>query len=140
MVEAQLKPQIQSSPQVHKFGGSSLKDAEQIDWVVKTIKAKVNKGDFVVVSANGQVTNYLLSIIQGSQPALVELSSYINRLLNEVLQDASELLQKLNQDLGQLADTVKQATFNHHDILALGELWSAQLLSAKLNCKCRIIG
>ena len=138
MVEALLQNQskhhltTQVRPHVHKFGGSSLKDAEQIDWVVKTIKAKVNRGDFVVVSANGQVTNYLLSIIQGSQPALAALTNYLCQLFNDVLLEPTELLLQLNQDLTQLAIKVKQPAVNHHEILALGELWSAQLLSAKL--------
>lgn len=132
MADLQLKPKFSRTPNVHKFGGSSLKDSSQILSVVDTIKDQVKKGDFVVVSANGKVTDYLLLFIHGDKRALVHLTAYLNQLIESVLKSPDSLLKTINKDLNQLSIKLQKQLFNHHEVLALGELWSAQLLSAKL--------
>jgi aspartokinase/homoserine dehydrogenase 2 len=132
MADLKRNPDYQPTPNVHKFGGSSLKDAAQISQVVNTIRNQVNVGDFVVVSANGEVTDYLLAFIHGSKQALVHLTGYVNRLVASVLNSPEELIKKIHQDLNQLSLKGQQSLRHQHQILALGELWSAQLLSAKL--------
>ncbi len=126
MADLSLHRQSQPAPNVHKFGGSSLKDAAHIDQVLQTIQAQVNPGDFVVVSANGQVTDWLTLLLQGHELAFNELELYLHDLLFAVLQQPDALWSQISADLQQLN------TDNQHDVLALGELWSAQLLSAKL--------
>jgi|GEM_PF-151070 len=132
MVDLQANPLPQKAPDVHKFGGTSLQDAKRIGQVVDTIAAKVNRGDFLVVSANGRVTDYLYAIIQGDQQAWVDLNAYLVSLVDSVLEKPAPLLSQIRHDLHQLSAWTQQAATNQHDILALGELWSAQLLSAKL--------
>ena len=132
MADLQLNPGCLNTPSVHKFGGSSLSDATQISKVVETIKTKVNRGDFVVVSANGQVTDYLCSFIQGKQHALLHLSEYLNQLVESVLKSPDGLLKIINADLNKLSLKTQYSYSQQHEVLALGELWSAQLLSAKL--------
>ncbi len=133
MADLKHNPDYQRRPNVHKFGGSSLKDAAHISQVVNTIRDQVKVGDFVVVSANGQVTDFLLAYIHGSQQALVHLTGYLNRLVASVLISPEKMLRKINQDLNQLSLQGQQSLHHQHEILALGELWSAQLLSAKLS-------
>jgi len=132
MVDLQHKPKFKRTPDVHKFGGSSLKDSSQISNAVKSIKAKVKPGDFVVVSANGQVTDYLLSFIHGEKQALLELTGYLTQLIKSVLTSPAELLGKITKELNQLSLIAVHSIQNQDEILALGELWSAQILSAKL--------
>ncbi len=132
MVDLHRSPDHQQAPNIHKFGGSSLSDSKQISKVVETIKNKVSRGDFVVVSANGKVTDYLLAYSQGKKQALVHLTGYLNQLITSVLQSPEQLNQIVHRDLNLLSNSAQQSSRNLHEVLALGELWSAQLLSAKL--------
>ncbi len=132
MADLQLNTHCSSAPDVHKFGGSSLKDAAQIARVIATIEQRVNNGDFVVVSANGQVTDYLCAFTQGQNQALGDLSDYLERLVASVLQSPTDLTNKIKADLQYIQGWSDQALRSVHEVLALGELWSAQLLSAKL--------
>ncbi len=132
MAKPQVQPELVPKPNVHKFGGSSLKDAIRIEQVVATIKNKVQTGDFVVVSANGKVTDLLLGLIQGQTDDIAKLQSYLFDLVTAVLENPDQLIKKMTQDLQWLQSQIILSDFNTHEILALGELWSAQLLSAKL--------
>ena len=132
MVDLQVSPLPLKSPAVHKFGGTSLQDAKRIGQVVETIQTQVNRGDFLVVSANGRVTDWLYAFIQGEQQALADLTTYLVSLVDSVLEHPLPLLSQIKHDLKQLSVWAQQANISQHDILAFGELWSAQLLSARL--------
>lgn len=132
MAKPQVQPELVPKPNVHKFGGSSLKDAKCIEQVVATIKSKVQTGNFVVVSANGKVTDLLLGLIQGQTDDIAKLQSYLFDLVTSVLEYPEQLITKITQGLQWLQSQSSLADCNRHEILALGELWSAQLLSAKL--------
>ncbi len=128
MVDLSLNLEQQATPNVHKFGGSSLKSAVHLEQVIGTIKTQVKPGDFVVVSANGQVTDWLLLLSQGHDGVLTELKAYLTELITSVLAAPVKLLAQVNQDIKNIPNLID----NHHAVLALGELWSAQLLAAKL--------
>jgi len=133
---------------VHKFGGSSLANVEAIERVVDIIKNKGKPNDFIVVSANGKTTDKLVAIYQqalSASPATMESINnlyqaqllLINRLLSA---HAKQLEQLLNQDIEQLKNWLvhknndtSSVKKNEANIFALGELWSARLLSAVLN-------
>ncbi len=133
MPEQSLSLSFKPSPNVHKFGGTSLSTAVKIDQVVQTIEEQVRAGDYVVVSANGKVTDLLLDLMQGQKKAWIQLLSYLNELFEESLSESSALLAQVNLDLNKISEIIKRSRFNEHQVLAYGELWSAQLLSAKLN-------
>ncbi|TDR19546.1 bifunctional aspartate kinase/homoserine dehydrogenase II [Marinicella litoralis] len=133
MADLQVNQKYSHSPDVHKFGGTSLQDSSHILKVIEKIQSKVKKGDFVVVSANGQVTDYLLAFIHGKKQAWHDLNTYLKQLIGSVLKQPDLLMAKVERELNQLIDDVQQASSHQDEILALGELWSAQLLSAKLN-------
>ncbi len=133
MAEQSLHLAQQANPNVHKFGGTSLSSASQLEHVVRTFGAQVRAGDYVVVSANGKVTDLLLDLIQGQKKSLLKLLSYLNGLFESALSQPDELLATINQDLNKISEIIKRSHFNEHRVLAFGELWSAQLLSAKLD-------
>lgn len=135
---------------VHKFGGSSLANAQCIERVLDIIRQNCQLNDIIVVSANGKTTDglfALLSLVEADKEddfadtlarLLVELQqqqkALINTLLNEY--NAKQLSQSLALDIAQLTQWLASDFIAHrNDILAFGELWSARLLSALLNEK-----
>lgn len=128
---------------VHKFGGSSLANAQCIERAVEIVRQNCQLNDLVVVSANGKTTDSLFTLLslaesQGISDALIELEEQQNSLINELLNEsnAKQLSQLLSQDIAQLTQWLTSDVIHHrNDILAYGELWSARLLSALLNEK-----
>lgn len=134
---------IKSAINVHKFGGSSLATTACIERVIAIIRQHCQLNDIIVVSANGDTTDALFTIFAQSVnhndelPASIatlenEQSTLISSLLNT--SSAVRLIDYLIRDIKQLklwlADNAQKF---ESDILALGELWSARLLSAVLN-------
>ena len=130
------------SVNVHKFGGSSLATAECIKRVITIIRQHCQLNDIIVVSANGKTTDLLLSLhqlaltgesLETSLTLLTEQqSALIVALLNT--ENASRLVAEFQQDLNQLVAWLAADPLRFEsDILALGEVWSARLLSAVLN-------
>jgi aspartokinase/homoserine dehydrogenase 2 len=135
---------------VHKFGGSSLANAQCIERVLDIIRQNCQLNDIIVVSANGKTTDglfALLNLVEVKEEdnftdklarLLVELKqqqlALINALLNE--QNAKQLTQSLAADIVLLTQWLADDLTEHrNDILAFGEVWSARLLSALLNEK-----
>ncbi len=137
--------------QVHKFGGSSLATAKCITRVLEIIRENCQLNDIVVVSANGKTTDRLFAlyslvertIAEQAIPTSDELTQAIDELAKEQAQlitdllnanNTKQLLHRLNKDIEQLTTWLNADIVQHHnDILALGEVWSARLLSALLN-------
>lgn len=133
MVDTSIVAELKSKPAVHKFGGSSLSDSTHINQVIETIQSQVKDHDVVVVSANGGVTDLLIAVIENKTRFLSELKTYMVELIESVLSLPDAMLTVFNRDYQWLQKRLEKTQYNHHDIMALGELWSAQLLSAKLH-------
>lgn len=136
---------------VHKFGGSSLATATCILRVLNIIRQNCQLNDIVVVSANGKTTDRLFalySLVEQCSPAetpedVAALTEAIDNLTKEQIalisellsnNNANKLIQSLNQDIAQLSAWLSgDFAQARNDILALGEVWSARLLSALLN-------
>jgi aspartokinase/homoserine dehydrogenase 2 len=135
---------------IHKFGGSSLANAQCIERVLDIIRQNCQLNDIIVVSANGKTTDglfALLNLVEAKEEdnftdtlarLLVKLKQQqlilINALLNE--QNAKQLTQSLSADITLLTQWLADDLYEHrNDILAFGEVWSARLLSALLNEK-----
>ncbi len=135
---------------VHKFGGSSLANAQCIERVLDIIRQNCQLNDIVVVSANGKTTDGLFALLHLAEiekqtdfddelaRLLAELKAQqltlISTLLNDV--NAKQLVQLLSADIAQLTHWLtSDLTTHRNDILSFGELWSARLLSALLNEK-----
>ncbi len=135
---------------VHKFGGSSLANAQCIERVLDIIRQNCQLNDIIVVSANGKTTDglfALLSLVEATEEAdftatlaklLADLEEQQLTLITELLNphNAKQLTQSLSADIAQLTQWLTSDLSAHrNDILAFGELWSARLLSALLNEK-----
>ena len=137
--------------QVHKFGGSSLATPKCIKRALEIIRENCQLNDIVVVSANGKTTDRLFALYSLVERTIVEhtiqksdeLTQAIDELAKEQAQLITELLNanntkqlllRLNKDIEQLTTWLTADIAQHHnDVLALGEVWSARLLSALLN-------
>lgn len=128
---------------VHKFGGSSLANAQCIERVLEIIRQNCQLNDIVVVSANGKTTDYLFTLLNLAEDgdfaeSIAELQAQQSTLISEILNEknAKQLTQLLLKDIVQLTQWLSSDFIQHrNDILAFGELWSARLLSALLNEK-----
>lgn len=137
--------------QVHKFGGSSLATPKCIKRALEIIRENCQLNDIVVVSANGKTTDHLFALyslveetiaeqtVQTSDEltqAIDELAQEQANLITELLNanNTKQLMLRLKKDITQLTTWLSADIVQHHnDILALGEVWSARLLSALLN-------
>ncbi|RCU45105.1 MULTISPECIES: bifunctional aspartate kinase/homoserine dehydrogenase II [Corallincola] len=141
---AQRSESVSSRSRVHKFGGSSLADADCYLRVVELLKEHTSAGDLVVVSAAGKTTNALVlcSKSAGSNDELVkqtltDLERFQGSLITQLLDGAAakQALQSLSDDLNQI-QTLLQAgdeSARYNETVGFGELWSARLLAALLN-------
>ncbi|WP_286263394.1 bifunctional aspartate kinase/homoserine dehydrogenase II [Thalassotalea atypica] len=129
--------------QVHKFGGSSLASVECINRAVDIIQVNCKLDDVVVVSANGDTTDellhiYELAVVQSDKlhHEISQVKDRQTKLISSLLKTvhAHSLIALLEHDIALLVKWL-QVDINAHysELLALGELWSARLLSAILN-------
>lgn len=128
-----------NTTQVHKFGGSSLASAARFSAVADIIQQQGTAQPlWVVVSAPGDTTDALLHIIAcaddtvSRDQALTALQKQLRQLITDALPaaDGAAVSLKLNHWLAEIPDALTQKRFN--DVLAIGELVSATLLSAVL--------
>ena len=139
MLNSKLKPQAKIN--VHKFGGSSLANAECVKRVVSIIKQHASLDDLIVVSANGNTTDCLYALFacadnESFEQALSTLRNTQQQLIKELIEgDSADLLVNyLDQNLQFIRQQFQQQSLeqNRNDVLALGEVWSAKLLAALL--------
>ena len=132
---------------IHKFGGSSLADADCIQRVGDILTAMPESRIGVVVSAMGGMTNQLLDLTSqaeqgesfaqtlgdigdrytGTAGALLS-GDYLDGVLDHWREDASEI-ENLLDAVARVGSTPERS----RDIVAgYGEIWSARLLAALL--------
>ncbi|SMY17633.1 bifunctional aspartate kinase/homoserine dehydrogenase II [Photobacterium aquimaris] len=135
---------IKDLRQLHKFGGSSLADAQCYRRVVEILESYSATNDIVVVSAAGKTTNQLLLWLEQlvtdgrlAHATLLSIRSFQQQLISELLVPdlAQSLLQQLHAELALLAKWGESplTTEIKNSVLGHGELWSARLLAALLN-------
>jgi len=136
---------------IHKFGGSSLADAECFERVANIVAEMPEASIGVVVSAMGGMTTKLLGLSvfaeQGDSSFTSELNEIGARYADTAKQlvngDALvELLDLWGKDAADIVDVlkaiavVKSAPQRSRDVVAgYGEIWSARLLAAHLKKK-----
>jgi len=121
--------ELQQKIAVHKFGGSSLANKNRLFNVVNIIQKYSEAEDFIVVSANGNVTDWLVDFSQGDLDAIDKISNYYFDLAFDSLTKPTEFLTWFKKNLIEL----KIVSYSSEDVLAHGEIWSAKLLVALLN-------
>ena len=131
----------------HKFGGSSLADAERIIHVARLLCAREDDPQIIVVSAMHGVTDALIGLVHAAsgdpQAARAKLDALMQRhrdTARQLLGSAADTaLRPLERDWDDLTALLRSVSLLGHpaaDLLdyvqGLGEVWSAQLLCAAL--------
>ncbi|MBE7215515.1 bifunctional aspartate kinase/homoserine dehydrogenase II [Shewanella benthica] len=128
---------------LHKFGGSSLADADCYRRVAHILLTHGNSDDLVVVSAAGKSTNFLYKLLELKdtgqlwQEDLQVLMSFQQNLIEQLLsnEQARSLRERLSIDKYQLISLFSLEALNEYkrsEVVSFGERWSARLLAALL--------
>ena len=130
----------------HKFGGSSLADAERIRHVAKLIRAREETRQVVVVSAMQKVTDGLIALADAASSRRDwrdDWSTLRDRHLataDALLNDATSARAWLNAQFHELAERLHAisvlggSTRDMGDAISgLGEVWSAHLVHAHVS-------
>lgn len=141
---------------VHKFGGSSVADADCFRRVADIIEASSNPREAVVLSACRGVTDALLKSVSLAERPDGDMTGAIEELWKRHEKLAAELLSpsacesycmQLARDCRDIAGVlqtvrlIRQATYSMRDVIAgYGEIWSTRLFAPFLRERGRIEG
>jgi aspartokinase/homoserine dehydrogenase 1 len=141
---------------VHKFGGTSVADAECFRRVGDILLAEQAERQAVVVSAMAKMTDALLSLVAGAEkspanisPGLEALGARYRAATHALLPPAAAapVLAAFDGDVTDARDVlqaislVRSAAERSRDLIAgFGELWSSRLLAAYMAERCRESG
>ena len=132
---------------VHKFGGTSLADAECYRRVARIVGAPCAANVAVVVSAMGGVTDQLLGLIgkavsdERLTDSLDALRTRYSAVAGALLstENAAALVENFERDLDDIGHVLKalslvrSASYRSRDLVSgFGELWSARLMTEVL--------
>jgi aspartokinase/homoserine dehydrogenase 1 len=135
---------------VHKFGGTSLADAECFQRVADIVLTQPDENRAVVVSAVGGITDLLFRLIENSivrepiDELLTELRERYEVIVRELLfpEESGVFLEQFEIDLSDINSVlkalflVKSASHRSRDMVSgFGELWSSRILSALLRTR-----
>lgn len=131
---------------VFKFGGASIKDAEGVKNLVKTLHTVGYEKTLIVVSAMGKITNALEQVIDkyyndksALQSAIQEVKKFHNEILLDLFPNESHaVFAKISSLLGELDaffKTNKSPDYNYvyDQTICYGELASTIIISAYFN-------
>ena len=128
----------------HKFGGSSMRDAERIAEVAALLAARADEQQVVVVSAMQGVTDALIALVHSAssrsdvwRDAWIALRERHRIAANALLGNkASPILEWLEREFADLADVLHALALlgtpsrEALDLVqGLGEVWSSRLLA-----------
>jgi aspartokinase/homoserine dehydrogenase 1 len=141
---------------VHKFGGTSVADADCFRRVGDILLSEKAERQAVVVSAMAKMTDALLSLVAGAEksatsigPGLEALANRYRGAVQALLSPpaAAPVLAAFDADVADARDVlqaislVRSAADRSRDLIAgFGELWSSRLLAAYLAERCRQSG
>ena len=135
---------------VHKFGGTSLADAECFQRVADIVLTQSGENRAVVVSAVGGITDLLFRLIENAaerepiDELMTELRERYEVIVRELLspEEGSAFLDQFEIDLSDINSVlkalalVKSASHRSRDMVSgFGELWSSRILSALLRTR-----
>ena len=131
---------------VHKFGGTSVADANCFRQVAKIVAARPEKRRLIVVSAMAGITDQLVSAVHvagkrdlGYREIIAKVGARHRKTIAELLpsDEASRLCEVLTRDLAIIEEVLHVTTVLHgysrnglELVSGFGEVWSAQILAA----------
>lgn len=131
---------------IFKFGGASIKNAENIRNVVHILQSKADSPLLVVVSALGKTTNHLEELLKAFMENRPEKQALFEGIRQEHWQIISELIptdiekhsSELTKQFSLLEAYLQREPSEHFDfeydqIVSFGEIFSTKILSAFLN-------
>ncbi len=131
----------------HKFGGSSMRDAERIAGVADILLARKGERQIVVVSAMQGMTDVLIGLVQQAAARDSVWRENLERMRDRHLDTARALLADraqpiidwLHRECADLADVLHALALMGTSsrealdlVQGLGEVWSSRLLAAHL--------
>jgi aspartokinase/homoserine dehydrogenase 1 len=139
---------------VHKFGGTSLQDADCFRRVADILLDEPVARQAVVVSAMAKTTDALIGLVAAAEQSSPDVAPQIDAIatryratvltLLKQKHSSDEILKSFAADLEDLRDVlraialVRQAGDRSRDLIAgYGELWSSRLLAAYLTERAR---
>jgi aspartokinase/homoserine dehydrogenase 1 len=141
---------------VHKFGGSSVADADCFRRVAAIVEASANPREAVVLSACRGVTDALLDLVTLAERPDGDFASAIEALEKRHIGLAASLvsnaafdgyraqLERDCRDIAGMLQTVRlirSSTYSMRDVISgYGELWSTRLFAPFLRERARIEG
>src|SRR3984957_15947101 len=141
---------------VHKFGGSSVADADCFRRVADIIEASPNPREAVVLSACRGVTDALLALVALAEKPDAYFPSAIEALKKRHVELARSLVSKaacdtyreqLERDCRDIAGMlqtvrlIRSSTYSMRDVISgYGEIWSTRLFAPYLRERGRIQG
>ena len=128
---------------VFKFGGASIKSAENIENVVSIIQKYNDQKLMIIVSALGKTTNHLEQVVKhiANKPEALKKLEIVKKNHLEIIKDLgleenSSLITDLNDLLVEidwaLDETDAEYDYIYDQIVSIGELLSSKILAAKL--------
>jgi aspartokinase/homoserine dehydrogenase 1 len=132
---------------VHKFGGTSVANADCFRRVAQIVLSQEQENLAVVVSAMKGTTDQLFELIDfaqrgaGVDTSLVDIRHRYGTTCRELLEpaQAQKLLDRFERDLDDISSVlsalslVRSASHRSRDLISgYGEIWSARLLTALL--------
>lgn len=130
---------------VFKFGGTSVRDTEQIRNVGKIMTGEGNNKITLVVSAMGKTTNALEKVVSGYMNQDQEVRSLLESIKRnhftiaaELFEDPSEVLALINDLFVEIEWILDDELHDGYDylydqIVSIGELVSSHILNSYLN-------
>jgi aspartokinase/homoserine dehydrogenase 1 len=141
---------------VHKFGGSSVADADCFRRVADIVEASPHAREAVVLSACRGVTDALLNAVTLAEQPEGDMTGALEQLWKRHEKLATELLSpsacdaycmQLARDCKDIAGVlqtvrlIRAATYSMRDVIAgYGEIWSTRLFAPFLRERARIEG
>lgn len=133
---------------VHKFGGSSVADADCFRRVADIVEARAGARTAVVLSACRGVTDKLYALVDAAEKhedvagALAEIRARHVEIAAALLSDTSAYTDALDNDLRDIATVLhtvrltRGASRNVRDlVVGHGEIWSSKLFAAFLHSR-----
>ena len=130
---------------VFKFGGSSIKDVENIINVSNILKSYSNDELVIIFSAMGKVTNMLEDVVEiyvqkNGNPsiALQKVKDFHFHILNTLFDQDHLIFEDINNLFVEIEWVLEEDPFNDYgyvydQIVSIGEFLSTKIMSAYLN-------